>query len=534
MAKKAKPRIPAGMRDVLPRQMIKRQYVIDVIKTVFESFSFEPLQTPAIEMSETLKGKYGPDAERLIYNATYGSGTKEDISLRYDLSVPLCRMLAMYPKITKPFKRYQIAPVWRADRPQKGRYREFYQCDADTVGSSSILADAEIVNVIYEILARLGFKNFVININHRKILKGIGQFAGVPDTVLGGLYRSIDKIGKIGITGVERELKSVGLPSDIIQKLVRSTRLLLQNKLEANHLASDLEKQKLPDEVVQAMTPELLAVVEVIDKTTIKPKDVQEEANRIVGQCVDTLRNVYQEDVELIPDPVVSKLLSLLQISGPNRIVLAELRKKLADSPTALEGISELEEMTGYLENLGIPEQYYVVDFSMVRGLEYYTGPIFETVVKEPKIGSITGGGRFDELVGMFVDRSYPATGTTIGIERIIDVMEDMDMFPPNVRSTVSQVLISYFDETTVAECLNVANMLRQAGVKTEMYFDKHPLRDQMGYANSKDIPLVVVIGPDELANEQVTIRNMASKEQQQVKRAEVVTTIKEWLASAE
>src|SRR5437660_11232412 len=219
IANKIEPRVPRGMRDILPERMIRRQYVIDVIREVFEEFGFEPLQTPAIELSETLMGKYGPDAERLIYSANYPNG-KDPLSLRYDLSVPLCRVVAMYPELPKPFKRYQIAPVWRAERPQKGRYREFYQCDVDTVGSASMLADAENVNVIYEVLRRLGFKKFVVNINDRRILTGIGQCSGVPEELLGGLYRSIDKLEKIGLDGVREELRRNEIPDDVIERML--------------------------------------------------------------------------------------------------------------------------------------------------------------------------------------------------------------------------------------------------------------------------------------------------------------------------
>ena len=226
MNKKVKPRVPRGMRDILPEQMVRRQYVIDVIRGVFEEFGFEPLQTPAIELEETLKGKYGEEAERLIYSTTYGRG-EEKLSLRYDLSVPLCRVVAMYPNLPKPFKRYHIAPVWRADRPQKGRFREFYQCDADTVGSSSMLGDAETVAVIYNILYRLGFRDFAVTINNRKILNGLGQFAGVPDELLRGLYQSIDKLPKIGAEGVKRELLAVGLSDSVFESLRKVARLSL-------------------------------------------------------------------------------------------------------------------------------------------------------------------------------------------------------------------------------------------------------------------------------------------------------------------
>ena len=219
MPPKIQPRVPRGMRDLLPRTMLQRQYVIGEVEKVFQRFGFEPLQTPVLELRETLMGKYGEDAERLIYDAKHREG-KEDLSLRYDLTVPLTRVVAMYPELAKPFKRYQIAPVWRAERPQKGRYREFYQCDADIVGSPSMLADAEIVTMIYTVLATLGFKSFVIKINNRKILTGIGQYAGVPNEMLGGLYRSIDKLEKIGVDGVREEMIAGRIPAEVIDRIM--------------------------------------------------------------------------------------------------------------------------------------------------------------------------------------------------------------------------------------------------------------------------------------------------------------------------
>jgi len=442
MAQKIEPRVPRGMRDLLPEQMIRRQYVIDVIRGVFEEFGFEPLQTSAVELSETLLGKYGPEAEKLIYHAHHVGG-KEQLALRYDLSVPLCRVVAMYPNLMKPFKRYQISPVWRAERPQKGRYREFFQCDADTVGSASMLADAETLNVIYEILTRLGFKKFNMNFNNRKILNGIGQYSGVPEEWLGGLYRSIDKLEKIGLDGVKQELKT-----------------------------------------------------------------------------------------NQIPDEVIERLLNLLQIEGENLAVLTALRDKLGNYPVALEGIAELEEIIGYLTALGIPAEYYKVKFAMVRGLEYYTGPIYETTIEEPKMPSITGGGRFDNLVGMFMDRSYPATGTTIGIERIIDAMEEMNAFPAAVGKTTAQALMTLFNAQMRPESLMLANLLRQAGLKTELYFESDPLGGQIRYASRKGIPYVVILGPDELAGEKVTVRHLALKAQQTVNRAEAAGLIKQWMQS--
>ncbi len=431
-----KPRVPRGMRDILPEQMIRRQYVIDVIRGVFEEFGFEPLQTPALELSEVLTGKYGPDAEKLIYQAGHVGG-KEDISLRYDLSVPLCRVVAMHPQLPKPFKRYQIDPVWRAERPQKGRYRQFFQCDADTVGTESMLADAENVNLIYQVLTRLGFKQFEININDRKLITGIGQFAGVSTEQLSGLYRSIDKLDKIGLSGVRAELA---------------------------------ENQ--------------------------------------------------------IPEPVIEKLLSLLQIEGDAETVLNALSERLGDSEVANEGISELEELSGYLTILGVPEEFYRINVSMVRGLEYYTGPIYETVVEEPKIGSITGGGRYDELIGSFSKQSYPATGTSFGIERIIDVMEEFDMFPSAVGKTVTQVLVTVFDADLAQASLKLATLLRSSGIRTEVYCRPTRISTQMKYADNKGIPYAVILGSDEVETGTVAVRDLASREQQVIPREKLVEHI--------
>ena len=433
-----KPRVPRGMRDILPEQMIRRQYVIGVIREVFEAFGFEPLQTPALELSEVLTGKYGPDAEKLIYQAGHVGG-KEDISLRYDLSVPLCRVIAMHPQLPKPFKRYQIDPVWRAERPQKGRYRQFFQCDADTVGSESMLADAENVTLIYQVLTRLGFKQFEININDRKLITGIGQFAGVPTEQLGGLYRSIDKLDKIGLEGVRTELA---------------------------------ENQ--------------------------------------------------------IPEPVIEKLLALLEVEGDTATVLNALSEQLGDAEAAREGIAELEELIGYLTTLGVPEAFYKVNVSMVRGLEYYTGPIYETVVEEPKIGSITGGGRYDELIGSFSKQGYPATGTSFGIERIIDVMEEFDMFPTAVGKTVTQVLVTVFDADLVPESLKVASLLRQNGIRAEVYSRPARMSAQIKYADTKGIPYAVILGSDEVEAGTVAIRDLANREQHVVPRGELVEQIRQ------
>lgn len=434
MSPKIEARLPRGMRDILPPKMLQRQYVIGVIEKIFQRFGFEPLQTPVLELRETLLGKYGDDAEKLIYDAKHREG-KEDLSLRYDLTVPLTRVVAMHPELVKPFKRYQIAPVWRAERPQKGRYREFYQCDADIVGSKSMLADAEIVTLIYTVLHSLGFRAFVTKINNRKILTGIGQYAGLPNELLGGLYRSIDKLEKIGAAGVREEMRQSALPA-----------------------------------------------------------------------------------------PVVDKMMDLVSIPPDH---LGELREQLGAIPIAREGLDELEQLATFLSAANVPRANYQFDFAMVRGLAYYTGPIYETIVTEPKSGSLTGGGRYDDLVGLFSQQSIPTTGTSFGIERIIDVMEELAMYPASIGKTVTQVLVTVFNRELVGASVRIANTLRAAGINAELALETEGgLGKQLKYAAAKAIPFALIIGPDENAAQQATLRDLASGEQTLLAQSELARAL--------
>ncbi len=535
-AGKVTPRIPAGMRDILPGQMIKRQYVLDVVRQVFEEYGFEPLQTSAIELSETLLGKYGEEAERLIYKAWYGDEPGGEYALRYDLSVPLSRVVAMYPELPRPFKRYQIAPVWRADRPQKGRYREFYQCDVDTVGTGSMLADAEIIAVVAEALRRLGFADFTISINNRKLLDGIGQYAGVPDALRPGLYRSIDKLDKIGLEGVRRELLMVGVPQEPIQPLQRVARLAIQGKLDLEGMRKAMiEDEKLDPNLADAVLAPLEVRIRETIALNVPPGELQAVTREIVQEAAAELREYYGGRAAIIPSSVVDRLLDLLQIGGSTNSVLDDLAARLKDFPKALEGIRELRELFSYLDALGVAEETCKLNFAMVRGLEYYTGPIFETTIEKPKaMPSITGGGRYDKLIGMFSEVSYPATGTSLGIERIIDAMDELNMFPASLRSTTSEVLVTVFDEGTIGESIRMATSLRRAGINTTLYFDcADRLGDQMGYAAAKGIPFVVILGPDELAAGEATIRKLGEtregSQQRTVAWDQVAETIRSW-----
>ncbi|MCD6451729.1 MAG: histidine--tRNA ligase [Acidobacteria bacterium] len=455
--KQTEPLLPRGMRDFLPEEMMRRRKVIETIREIFERYGYEPLETPALERIEVLAGKYGEEGEKLMFRVLKrGSGIEKlgkeieelritnkreiiDLALRYDLTVPLARVVALNQgKIALPFKRYQIQPVWRAERPQRGRYREFYQCDVDTVGSPSMMADAEIITIINEILTKLGFSRFRIRINNRKVLNGIAEKAGVPEEKAIDLFIGIDKLEKIGLSGVEEELKNRGIAREAIAKII-----------------------------------------------------------------------------------------PILEVKGDFKTVLSEAEKLLYGSKIGEEGLSELAELFNYATSFGVPPGNLILDLSLARGLDYYTGPIYESVVDEPRIGSLTGGGRYDNLIGMFLGRDIPATGTSIGIERIIDALTELKMLP--AEKTLSEVLVTVFDKESFPESAKVARELRDAGINTTIYFEPgDKLSSQLKYADKRGIPLAIIVGPDEIKEGVVAVKDLGSGKQEKVERRKLISLIKE------
>lgn len=447
---KASARTPKGMRDFLPADMLKRQYVFDTVRDVFESFGFEPIDTPVLEMRQTLMSSdYGEDAEKLIFFAQHGGGGDE-YAMRYDLTVPLSRFFASNENnLSNPFRRYHIAPVWRGERPQKGRYREFYQCDADIVGIRQMSADAEMATIIYTVLHRLGFEDFTIKYNNRKLLTGIGIYAGVAEDQLSSLYRIIDKTDKIGLDGVTEEFRKQGFAEDVVQRLV-------------GILSFD---------------------------------GTGDVAHRLAG--------------------------------------LANLREELDDIEIAMEGIQELDELTRLMDKLGVPHTNTALDFTMVRGLGYYTGPIFETIITKPdNLGSVQGGGRYDELIGRFRGQSLPTTGISLGIERIIDLLDMLDLYPDWVKAgTVVQAMVALFNEETLPESMKLALELRASGLRVETYLDpRKSFGKQIGYADGKGIPVIIILGPDEIKNGMVNLKRLSDGHEVSVPRSEAGAAVKELL----
>lgn len=385
-----------GFRDFLPKEAKKRQYVIDILKGVFELYGFEPLETPALEYEEVLLGKYGEEGDKLMYRFVDNGGRK--VALRYDQTVPLARVVAQYQNsLPMPFKRYQIQPVWRAENTQKGRFREFLQCDADIVGSSSPLSDAETIAVAAKSVEKLGFKNFKVIVNDR------ANFANIQPTAI----LIIDKLKKIGKEGVLKELKEKGLPTESLDQ--------------------------------------------VLDKT------------------------------------------------------LTENLKKITNV---------------------LNEPRIIFDSTLARGLDYYTGLIFEIEIEGYEAGSVCGGGRYDKLIGMFAGRDIPAVGFAFGFDRLMEAMEELKLFPDDLQTT--KVLVTVFSKELLEKSLEVATLLRANNINTELYLDENAsLEKQLKYADQKGIPYAVIIGPEEVKNNTVTLKNLTTREQKTLSQEDVVATIR-------
>ena len=431
--KTIKPQTLKGFRDFPPEDKLLRNKVAKIMEKVFQSFGYDPIENPALEYAEILRGKVGEE-EKLAYFFKDQGG--REIGLRYDQTIPLARFVAQYPDLPQPFKRYQLQKTWRADKPQKGRYREFYQFDFDIVNSDSRLADAEVARILYETMNALGFKKFVIKINNRKILISLAKYMGTPEKYSPKILRAIDKLSRIGIEGVEQEL----------QKL----------KLEAK----------------------------TIDKIT-----------------------------------------SLISIKGTNEQILKKLKDKLKNIKEAAEGIKELEAVFGYLKMMDIKEKYFQLDLCMVRGLDYYTGIIYEIDVIEGNIGSVGGGGRYDNLIGMFTGKKIPATGIGWGFERLVDLIKERKMI--KAPKTVTQVLVTIFSPNLQEKSIQAANQLRKAKINTELYLDPQTkLNKQLKYADKKGIPWVIIIGPEEVKEKVVVLKNMASGKQEKLTLKKTITKL--------
>ena len=450
-----KPSIPKGTRDFGPVEMAKRNYIFNTIREVYALYGFRQIETPAMENLSTLMGKYGEEGDKLLFkilnSGDFRSGiSAEDYSsasaarlaarfcekgLRYDLTVPFARYVVQHrDELQMPFKRFQIQPVWRADRPQKGRYREFYQCDADVVGSDSLLNEVELMQIVDEVFTRFGIR-VCIKINNRKILTGIAEIIGEADKIV-DITVAIDKLDKIGLDKVNDELRAVGLSEEAVEKL----------------------------------------------------------------------------------QPIIT-------LSGSNEEKLETMRRVLAESETGLKGVEEVAFVLETLKNSQLHNEIEL-DLTLARGLNYYTGCIFEVKALDVQIGSITGGGRYDNLTGIFGMPGLSGVGISFGADRIYDVLGQLDLYPQETQSGV-QLLFINFGAAEAAHCLRLAAQARLAGIATEVYPDSVKMKKQMSYANAHNVPFVALVGETEMAEGRITLKNMTTGEQQSLTIEEAVKAIK-------
>ena len=449
-----KPSIPKGTRDFSPVEMAKRNYIFDTIRSVYALYGFQQIETPAMETLQTLMGKYGEEGDKLLFkvlnsgdflnkvsdeelqerNALHLAARLCEKGLRYDLTVPFARYVVMHrDELQLPFKRYQVQPVWRADRPQKGRYREFYQFDGDVVGSDSLLNEVELMQIIDTVFSRFGVR-VQIKINNRKILTGIAEVIGEADKIV-DITVAIDKLDKIGIDAVNEELACDGIPEESIQKL----------------------------------------------------------------------------------QPIIS-------LSGTNEEKLQVISNVLADSQIGLKGVEEIRFILHTLESFNLKNEVQL-DLTLARGLNYYTGAIFEVKALDVQIGSITGGGRYDNLTGIFGMPGISGVGISFGVDRIFDVLNALDAYPKeSVNGT--QLLFINFGEKETAYCMPIAAKAREAGIRTEIYPDSVKMKKQMSYANAKQIPFVALAGENEISEGKVTLKNMLTGEQMLVTTDQLIAAV--------
>ena len=450
-----KPSLPKGTRDFGPVQMERRNYILDAIKATFQLYGYQQIETPAMENLSTLTGKYGEEGDQLLFKILNSGDFLKDVApedvvkgsaanlnklaekgLRYDLTVPFARYVAMNRnELTFPFKRYQIQPVWRADRPQKGRYREFYQCDADVVGTDSLLCEAEIIGMIRQVFSKLGLNDYSIKINNRKILTGIAEAIGALGKE-GPLCVAIDKLDKIGWEKVQKELQQRGFENSSLVQL----------------------------------------------------------------------------------EPLVN-----LKEGVSNRIEV--LNGFLKNSPIGLQGLQELEEVFKLLEGMGSNLDHVDFDPMLARGLSYYTGAIFEVKVHGVSIGSVSGGGRYDNLTGVFGLPGVPGVGFSFGVDRLYDVLEELTLFPAQ-RLEGTQLLLAHFDQAGFDYALRCLTVLREAGIRAELYPEVTKLKKQLEYASKKELPFVGICGDQEIATDTVALKVLATGEQENLNLNEVIARL--------
>ncbi len=463
MSDKIKPTLPGGFRDYPPSEMVARNAMLTTIRRVFERFGFDPLETPGVERKIVLTG--GDEGFRMnifntqIGNARINTDPELAMAMRFDLTVPLARFMAANPDLVKPFKRYQVGNVWRGEKPQAGRFREFMQFDADTVGSDSPLADAEIVALMVATMQELVGERFSVRFNSRRILNGLPEYAGFDASQASDVLRIIDKLPKIGRDAALRELT---------------------------------KPPKADAPVAEEEGAE------------------QVEAEYGLG----------------LSAAAVAKIGGFIDLAGTTDELLAAAGTMFKGVALAEAGLHEIMAIVRALRSMGVPEQNWQLDLSVARGLSYYTGPVFEAFLTDlPSIGSVFSGGRYDDLVNRFLDGNYPATGASIGVDRLFAALKQLDKvkFTP----TLTQVLVTVMDESGIGEYLTMTGELRDAGIRTQLWMGSKSFKEQVNYAVKQEIPVVIIVGSNELRDGTVTVKDMRQRKQQLVPRADLISTVR-------
>jgi histidyl-tRNA synthetase len=434
-----KPQTLKGFRDYLPGPMIAREHLIETARSVYRSFGFSPIDTPALEYSEILLGKGGDETDKQLFRFT--DQGERDVAMRFDLTVPLARFAAQHlQEIGTPFKRYHIATVWRAEKPQKGRFREFIQCDFDTIGTESHIADAETLLVIHDLMERIGFSKFTIRVNHRLVLNGLLESLGIAGQT-GGILRSLDKLGKIGREAVIAEMT-----------------------------------EKVGASAAQA-----------------------------------------------------ESVLKMTALTGDPLAVLDQVEPMLVGNEHGAAGVQKLRDLFGWATSAGVPQERLALDLSIARGLDYYTGTIYETFLNDlPGIGSVCSGGRYDNLAGLFTSQKLPGVGASLGLDRLLAAMEELGMVA--TASTPAPVIVILFDGSRTGDYFRVARRMRAAGIETEVFCDARPVGKQLGYASKKGFRVAVIAGESEFAQGAWQIKDLGAGQQTTVPDAELIDEIKRLL----
>jgi histidyl-tRNA synthetase len=534
------PRTLSGFRDYLPSLMLAREKVLQTAREVYRSYGFTPIDTPACESLDVLLGKGGDESDKLVYRVKSARGESDaEMGLRFDLTVPFARFSAQYiNELGTPFKRYAMGPVWRGERPGKGRYREFWQCDFDTIGTTSNTADIETALVINDLFTAIGFERFEVRINNRLVLNGLLEKLGVAERAV-QVLRAIDKLPKIGREGVVAELvmltntQAEALAALLCDRFVSYAWPQLADSQELSEVQrAGFVESFLTEDVAPWIDQQKLGKLSPLLRSPI------EEYVRLANLCgaalpdeTANLRRAFATSITGISREQAGQILDLVSAPGTNEEVLGVVERLCGDNSKTAEGIRRLRELLAVAKTAGVPDGRIKIDLSICRGLDYYTGTIYETFLTDlPTIGSVCSGGRYDNLASKYTKQVLPGVGASLGLDRLIAAMEELKHPLLTGQSTPAQVLVVNFDAARLGDYQRIARTLRAAGVAVEVFPDTKNLKQQFSYADKRGFKLAVIAGDREFAQGKWNVKNLANREEAAVPEAELVERIRQLL----